>query len=170
LKRLLFDLLRSIGLYVLLIVGGSFCFLSLAPVFGYRPYSDRPGPGWIGKFLGVGWADFWHGVVFMFGWALLLVPYAIVAGSIIFALARLLERLKAPRLVVAIVAALFAWFVSGYIVMGIGWYIAIAGAPVDFAAVLGLIYGGCLLPRSRAVREGKLQQPAQADGALFRNP
>jgi len=123
-------------------------------VFGYLPYSDRRGPGWIGKFPAIGWADFWHGVGFMFGWALLLVPYAIVAGLIVFALARLLERFKVPRLVVAIVAALLAGFVSGYIVLGIGWYIAIAGAPVYFAAVLGLIYGGCLLPRSRAVREG----------------
>lgn len=149
-KRLSLDLSRSIGLYVLLVVGGSLCFLSLSPVFGYLPYSDRPGPGWIGKFPAIGWADFWHSVVFLFGWALLLVPYAMVAGLIVFALARLLERVKTPRVVVAIVAALLAGFVSGYIVLGIGWYIAIADAPVYWAIVLGLIYGGLLLPKNMA--------------------
>ena len=153
-KKWLLDLLRSIVLYLLLIVGGSLCFLSLAPVFGYLPYSDRPGPGWIGRFPGVGWADFWHGVVFMSGWALLLTPYAIVAGLVVFGITRLLERFKTPRTVVAVVAASLAGFVSGYIVLGIGWYIAIAAAPVYFAAALGLLYGAVVLPRSRAVREG----------------
>ena len=153
-KRFVLDLLRSIGLYVLLVVGGSLCFLSLAPVFGYLPYSDRPGPGWIGKFPAIGWADFWHSVDFLLGWALMLVPYAMVAGLIVFALTRLLERFKTPRVVVAIIAALISGFASGYIVLGIGWYIAIADAPVYFAIVLGLIFGGFLLPKRRAVREG----------------
>ncbi len=152
-KRLLLDLLKSIGLYLLVVVGGSLCFLSLAPLFGYLPYSDRPGPGWIGKFPAIGWADFWHGVVNMFGWALLLLPYATVAGLIVFTVARLLERVKTPRVIVAIVAALVAAFASGYVVLAIGWYIAIAEAPVDFASVLGLIFGGFLLPKSRAARE-----------------
>ncbi len=153
-KKVLLDLLRSIGLYILVVVGGSLCFLSLAPVFGYLPYSDRPGPGWIGKFPAIGWADFWHSIDFLLGWALLLVPYASVAGLIVFTVARLLERFKTPRVVVAIVAALLAGFVSGYIVLGIGWYIAIADAPVYFAIVLGLIFGGFLLPTSPAQREG----------------
>ena len=146
-KRFLSDLLRSVGLYLLLVVGGSVCFLSLAPVFGYLPYSDRPGPGWIGKFPGIGWADFWQGVAYMINWALLLLPYAMVAGLIVFALARLLERVKIPRVIVAIVAALVGGFVSGYVVLGIGWYIAIAAAPVYFASVLGLVFGGFLLPK-----------------------
>lgn len=153
-KSLSLDLLRSIGLYVLLVVGGSLCFLSLAPVFGDLPYSDRPGAGWIGRFPAIGWADFWHGIVFMFNWALLLVLYALVAGLIVFAVARLLERVKTARIVVAIVAAVLAGFVRGYIVLGIGWYIAIADAPVYWAIALGLIYGGLLLSKSRRVRDG----------------
>jgi len=153
LKRLLLDLLKSIDLYILVVVGGSLCFLSLAPLFGYLPYSDRPGPGWFGRFPAIGWTDFWHGVDFILGWALLLLPYAIVAGLIVFALARLLERVKTPRIVVAVICALLAGFMSGYIVLALGWYIAIADAPVYFAIVLGLIFGGLLLPRSRAVRE-----------------
>jgi hypothetical protein len=96
---------------------------------------------------------FWHGVVFLTSWALLLVPYAVVAGLTVFAVARLLERVRTPRVIVAVVAALLAGLVSGYIVLGIGWYIAIADAPVHLAIILGLIYGGFLLPRTRAVRE-----------------
>jgi hypothetical protein len=151
-KRLLLDLLRSIGMYLVVVVGGSVCFLSVAPLFGYRPYSDRPGPGWFGRFPAIGWTDFWHGFLYMLSWASLLVPYAIVAGLILFTLARLLERFNAPRLLVAIAAGLLASFLSGYIVMAIGWYIAIAGAPVDFASVLGLLFGAFLLPRSRTRR------------------
>jgi hypothetical protein len=155
-KGLVLDLLRSVGLYLLVVVGGSFCFLTLAPVFGYLPYSDRPGPGWIGRFPAIGWAAFWHGVAYMSSWALLLVPYAAAAGLIVFALARLLERVRTPRVVVAIVAALVAAFASGYVVLAIGWYIAIADAPVNLACVLGLVFGGFLLPKSRAVREGRV--------------
>ena len=148
-KAFLLDLLRSIGLYVLIVVGGSLCFLCVAPMFGYLPYSDRPGPGWYGKFPALSWAAFWDGVVSMFDWALLLVPYALVAGLIVFAVARLLERFKAPRVLVAVVGALLAGFVSGYIVLAIGWYIAIAEAPVYFAIVLGLVFGVFLLPSAR---------------------
>ena len=155
-KRLLIDLLRSVGLYVLLIVGGSFLFLCLAPVFGYLPYSDRPGPGWIGKFPAIGWADFRNTVEYMLGWALLLLPYAIVAGLIVFSVARLLERFRTPRIAVALVAAVVAGLVSEHIVLGIGWYIAIARAPGYVAMALGLIYGGLLLPRV-----SNLQRPAQ---------
>ena len=147
-KRLLIDLLRSVGLYVLLVVGGSFLFLSLSPVFGYLPYSDRPGPGWIGKFPAIGWADFWHAVDFLSSWVLLLIPYAIVAGAIVFTVARLLERFRAPRIVVAIVAAVLAALASEHVVLGIGWHIAIAQAPGYVAMALGLIYGGFLLPRA----------------------
>jgi hypothetical protein len=151
-KSWLFDLLRSVGLYLVVVVGGSVCFLSLAPVFGYLPYSDRPGPGWIGKFPGIGWADLWHVVVYMSGWALLLMPLAIVAGLVVFSIARVLECFGTPRIIVAGVGGLLAGLVSGYIVAGVGWYIAIAETPVYFAAALGLIYGSVLLPRSRAVR------------------
>ena len=85
----------------------------------------------------------------------LLLPYAFVAGLVVYSLARLLERLKTPPVVVAIVAALLAAFVSGYIVLGIGWYIAVSEAPVYFAMVLGAIYGGFSLPRRRTVKEGR---------------
>jgi hypothetical protein len=141
------DLLKSVGLYLLVVVGGLFCFLSLAPVFGYLPYSDRPGPGWFGRFPGVTWSDFWSGFMFFLGWVALLVPYAVVAGLLLFVIARLLERFRVPRIAVAVVAALLAGFVSGYIVAGIGWYISIAAPPVYFAMILGIVFGAWLLPR-----------------------
>ncbi len=152
-KRLVWDLLKSVGLYLLVVVGGIVCFLCLAPVFGYLPYSDRPGPGWIGRFPGITWGDFLGVVSFLLGWALLLTPYAIVAALILFGVARLLERIRTPRLIVAVVGALLAGFVSGYIVEGIGWYIAIAEPPVHVAELLGIIFGAWLLPRKRVTQE-----------------
>jgi hypothetical protein len=143
------DLLKTVGLYLLLVVGGVFGFLALAPVFGYLPYSDRPGPGWFSRFPAVTWTAFWHGVTFALGWSLFLAPYALVCGVILFIVARVLERFHATRLVVAVVGALLAGFVSGYVVMGIGWYIAIAAPPVYAAMLLGIIYGAWLLPRRR---------------------
>ena len=147
-RRLVVDLLKSLGLYLLLVVGGVFCFLSLSPVFGYLAYSDRPGPGWH-RTPPVTWRVFWGIVVFLFGWLTLLLPYAIVAGLILYTLTRLLERVRVPRPAVAVVAAVLAALVSGYLVNAIGWYIAIAESPVYFAMVFGALFGGLLLPRRR---------------------
>ena len=158
-KSWLFDLLRSVGLYLAVVLGGTVCFLSLAPVFGYLPYSDRPGPGWIGKFPAIGWANFWHNALYMFEWAVLLIPLASITGLIMFSIARILEGFGTPRTIVAVVGGLLAGLASGYIVLGVGWYIAIAAAPVYFAAVLGLIYGSVLLPRRRAVHASGSQTP-----------
>jgi len=150
-KRIAIDLLQTVGLYLLVVVGGVFGFLVCAPVFGYLPYSDRPGPGWFGRFPGVGWADFWHGARFHLGWTLLLAPYAILCGLLLFVVARVLERFHAPRVVVAVVGALLAGFVSGYIVVAIGWYIAIAAPPVYAAVILGILYGAWLLPKRKVL-------------------
>ena len=164
-KPFFMDLLKSIGVYLLIVVGGTFCFLTVAPVFGYVPYSDRPGPGWYGKFPALSWTQFWHGAVDMFDWALLLVPYAVVAGLILFTVARLLERFRTPRVAVAIVCAVVGWIGSGYVVMAIGWYIAIGGVAVDLAAALGLVYGGFLLPRRRARTKAAPPTTTSTDGA-----
>ena len=148
-KKFVIDLLKSTGLYLVVVVGGVLSFLSLAPVFGYLPYSDRPGPGWFGRFPAVSWGDFWRGAGFHLGWSVLLLPYAAISGLILFLVVRVLERFRTPRVIVAIVGALVGGFVSGYIVLGIGWYIAIAAPPVYVAMVLGLIFGAWLLPRKR---------------------
>jgi hypothetical protein len=44
-RRLIQDLVKSVACYALVITGGQVCFLSVAPVLGYLPYSDRPGAG-----------------------------------------------------------------------------------------------------------------------------
>lgn len=49
---------KSLALYLLGAVGGTVTFLSLAPVVGYLPYSDRPGPGCLGSFSAVNWHEF----------------------------------------------------------------------------------------------------------------
>jgi hypothetical protein len=149
-KNLAADVLKTVGLYLVVVVGGVLSFLSLAPVFGYLPYSDRPGPGWFGRFPAVSWAEFWRGASFHFGWSVLLLPYAAISGLMLLLVVRVLERFRTPRVLVAVVGALFGGFVSGYIVLGIGWYIAIAAAPVYVAMVLGFIFGAWLLPRKRA--------------------
>lgn len=146
-KRIAIDLLKTVGLYLLVVGGGVLGFLVFAPVFGYLPYSDRPGPGWFGRFPAVSWGDFWNGASFHLGWSLLLAPYAVVSGLLLFIVARVLERFHIPRLVVAVVGAFLAAFVSGYTVLGIGWYIAIAAPPVYAAMILGILYGAWLLPK-----------------------
>ena len=152
-QRFVLDLLKTIGLYLLVVVGGVLVFLAFAPVFGYLPYSDRPGPGWFGSFPAVTWSEFWGGASFHLGWTLFLAPYAAVCGLILFLVARLLERLRTPRIGVAVVSGLLAGFLSGYIVLGIGWYIAIAAPPVYVAMGLGVLYGAWLLPKKRVLIE-----------------
>jgi hypothetical protein len=67
--------------------------------------------------------------------------------------ARILERAHTPRIAVAVVAALCAGFVSGYLVAGIGWYIAIGAPAVYVAMLLGVLFGSLLLPRSALARK-----------------
>jgi len=156
-KRWAIDLLRMEGLYLLIVVGGTLSFLVLAPVFGYLPYSDRPGPGWFGKFPALSWAEFRNEVGFQFGWSILLLPYAAGCGLILFVVVRVLEQFRAPHIAVSVIAALLSGLVSGYVVAGIGWYIAIAAAPVYLALLLGLLFGGLLLPRRRMASAGPIE-------------
>jgi hypothetical protein len=111
--RFFLDLIKSVGLYLLVVIGGTIAFLSLAPVFGYLPYSDRPGPGWYGRFPAISWAEFIETVWFMLGWAALFIPHSIVCGLLIALLARGLELVRTPRLVVAIVCAVVSVFFTG---------------------------------------------------------
>ena len=84
---------------------------------------------------------------------MLLAPYAVVAGLIVFILVRALECVRTPRLIVALVCAVISAFLSGYLVLAFGWYIAIDAPPVYFAMLMGLLFGGLLLPKRRVVAE-----------------
>jgi hypothetical protein len=152
--RVAIDLLKMVGLYLAIVVGGLLGFLSLAPVFGYLPYSDRPGPGWFGQSPAVSMSEFLRGVGFQLGWSALLLPNAALSGLALFVVVRALEHFRTPPWIIAVVGALLGGVVSGYMVLGIGWYIAMAAAPVYFAAVLGLLFGALLLPR-KGVRVGQ---------------
>ena len=94
----------------------------------------------------------WYGLKFFLSWTTLLLPYAAAAGVILFVVARGLERLRTPRIAVAVVSALFAAWLSGYLAAGIGWYISIATPAVYFAMVLGGTFGAFALPRRRFAR------------------
>jgi len=154
--RFAIDLVKMVGLYLLVVVGGVLAFLSLAPVFGYLPYSDRPGPGWYGRFPAISWRQFWQGASFSLEWSVLLLPYAAACGLALFLVVRVLERVRTSHFVVAVAGALLGGLVSGYVVLGVGWYIAIAAAPVWVATLLGLLFGAWLLPRKEAgVEQGR---------------
>ena len=96
-------------------------------------------------------SEFLQGAGFQLSWSALLLPNAAVCGLILFLIVRGLELVRTPRWLVAVVGGLLGGVVSGYVVLGVGWYIAIAAAPVYFAAALGLLFGAWLLPRKSAV-------------------
>ena len=143
------DLVKSVGLYVLVVIGGTVAFLSLAPVVGYLPYSDRPGPGWHGRFPAISWAEFVENVKFMLDWASLFIWQAIFFALLIFFLARGLELVRTPRLAVAIVCAVVSVFFTGFLMLAAGWYIALGAAPFYFSILLAVVFGAILLPRRR---------------------
>ena len=145
--RFSFDLTKSVGLYVLIVVGGTLTFLSVAPVVGYLPYSDRPGPGWYGRFPAISWGEFVEHVRFMVDWTSLFIWQAMFLALLIFLLARGLELVRTPRLVVAVICAVVSAFLTGYLVLAAGWYISIGAAAVNFAMFLALVFGAFLLPR-----------------------
>ncbi|SRR6266550_388959 len=150
--KFLLDLVKSVGLYIIVVVGGTVAFLSLAPVVGYVPYSDRPGTGWFGRFPAISWAEFSETFRFMIDWARLFIWHAIILALLIFLLARGLELVRAPRLVVAIICAVVSAFFTGFLIAAAGWYIAIGAAAVYFAMFLALVFGALLLPKRRIAK------------------
>ena len=145
--RFLLDLVKSVVLYLLVVIGGTVAFLCFAPVFGYLPYSDRPGPGWYGRFPAISWGEFIGEVQFMLAWTELFIWPSIVCGLILFFLARGLELVRTPRIAVAIVCSLISVFFTGYLILAAGWYISIGGAAFYFAILLALVFGALLLPK-----------------------
>ena len=156
LKYFLFRLLVPVALYVLIVIGGVVAFLCVAPVFGYLGYSDRPGPGWFGRFPAITWPEFLENGRFMFGWARLFIWQSLFFGLLIVLLARGLELMRTPRVAVAIVCAIASVFFTGFLMLAAGWYIALGAAPFYFSILLAVLFGAILLPRPR------LPKPADA--------
>ncbi len=143
-------LLRAIGTYLFVVVGGTSLFLFLAPIIGYIPSGDRPGEGWSDLFPDVSVGQVVDHAYFVGGWAVFLSLYAVVLGVFFFLVIRAIEYINVPRLGVQIIGAGLAGFLSGYLVLGIGWYIAIGQVAVYVSVVLGACWGAWLLPGKRA--------------------
>jgi len=143
------DLLKTIGKYLVTVVGGTVLFLIISPVTGYVGYSDRPGPGWRGGLFEITWQGFIGNAIEMIQWGLFLAIYAIVMAVALFAVIRLLEKLRVHKIAIAIIGATLSGFLSGYIVLGIGWYIAIGTPAVTASMLLGALFGAFQLPKRR---------------------
>lgn len=151
--KIVIDLLKTIGKYLLIVVGGTILFLILSPVVGYVPYSDRPGPGWHGKPFEITWEGFVGNARDMFGFGIFLSLYAIFIATILYAVVCLLGRFHVHKTVVITITAILSGFLSSYIVAGIGWYIAIGFPAIIVSLVGGIIFGVFILPKNRFVTQ-----------------
>ncbi len=149
----LLSYLNSVAKYTGVVVGGVTLFLILAPVVGYLPYSDRPGPGWYGTFPALSLREFVANTGAMLGsglfFAVLFVIPGAVAVLVLRGVERFVHRLAWRRAIGTLVGALFA----GYWMLGAGWYIS-AGLPLlILAVILGAFAGAWLLTRPVEVLE-----------------
>ena len=140
-QRIVGDVIRTIGDYVLVVLWGTVGLLILSTLVGYLPYSDRPGPGWHGAgqtaSLSVVWFFLW--------WAGFAARSVATVGLVLFVGARILQLIKCPFWLIRVIGALASGFLSLYVIAGLGWYIAVAAVPVYAAGVLGLAFGAFLL-------------------------
>ena len=144
--RWLWSFVRSVALYLATVAGGLTLFLILAPLFGYLPYSDRPGPGWHGTFPAMGWNEFWRNAYGMLAFGAFIAILIALGGAIIVALMRTAEHFRLPLLGVRISGAIVSGLITAYFVLGAGWYISLGIAGWIVAIVLGVVAGGWLLP------------------------
>jgi hypothetical protein len=139
--------LRAAALYLVFVVGGLTSFLIIAPVFGYLPYSDRPGPGWHGSFPALSVQEFlansWEMLQFGLFFLIAFAPAALLCAGLFYALARTDWRPLTSRLVAALASA----FVTAFFMFGAAWYIS-AGLALLFLSIgLGALAGICLVPK-----------------------
>ena len=66
---------------------------------------------------------------------------------IVYLLFLLLRLVGYNRIVFAMLGGLIIGFLSLYMTLGIGWYIAIDGSTILAGGILGLIYGCTLFPK-----------------------
>lgn len=147
----IFSFLRSLALYLAVVVGGVTLFLVLVPLLGYLPYSDRPGPGWYGVFPALGWYAFWKNAGEMLGYGLFLGLLFIVPGAVALLIIRGIERWLPFSTVVRILEILLAALFAGGWMLSAGWYIAAGWPLVALALVLGAVAGAWVIPMPRKV-------------------
>ncbi|HEX6912753.1 MAG TPA: hypothetical protein VF142_20265 [Longimicrobium sp.] len=142
--------------YLGVVVGGTTGFLALAPLFGYLAYSDRPGPGWYGRFPAMGWAEFVRNAGDVMSIGAFFVTLFVLPALVVAAVAGPSSRPPASRRVAGGAAGML---LSGWWMAGGGWFMAAGWPLAGLAAGLGLIAGawavpGPLPPRTRRVLAG----------------
>ena len=153
--RLFWDLVKSTALYLAVVAGGLTVFLIVSPLFGYLPYSDRPGPGWFSRFPGIGWTDFWDNAWHMLGFGLFIALLIAIGGAVSVLFVRAVERTRAPVWLLRSAGGLMTAVVTGYFTLGAGWYIALSQAGVVVAMLLGAVAGALVLPHPRIASPAK---------------
>ena len=155
-KGILKDYIRAVGSYVVLITGGLVATLIISSLIGYLPYSDRPGPGWVGPSLS------FDLVRYYLSWGTLVMLPTVLYGTALFAYNRFIMFFGAPHGLVRAVATLTAALVSLLLAAGMGWYIALAAFPSWIASALGAAWGAVVLPRYLGPRHATLKPQVRA--------
>jgi hypothetical protein len=135
------DYILAVGWYMTLVVMGLVVTLVISSAVGYLPYSDRPGPGWVGPAFSLGQLGYYA------SWATLLLLPTAAYGSALFAYHRLLRFLDAPLPLIRLIGAATGGIVTLVLAAAAGWYIAMAAFPAWAAAGLGALWGAAVLPR-----------------------
>lgn len=139
--------LKRFGLHLLsglfIILGGLFVYLISIMLVGYLPYSDRPGSGWYKGQIHISWQT----ISFIGSFILFLGIYLLAALIISYLLLRIISLFGYNRLVFALLGSLIIGFLSFYVTLGIGWYIALDDSTVIAAGILGIVYGATLFPK-----------------------
>src|SRR5260221_3705187 len=86
-KRFAIDLILRVALFIGVVIGGTVLFMIVAELVGYLPYSDSPGPGWVG-IPALSLAEVGHVVSFGLGFGAICVPTTAIYGSLLFLIVR----------------------------------------------------------------------------------
>ena len=148
-KDLYRDLVNALGRYTITVVGGTGVFMLLAPLAGYLPYSDRPGPGWHGGPFEVQWREFVGYAGFVLVWLLFFAAYGFVVAFVTLALVRTLERFGAPIALVRAAGGLISAALTFFLLGQVGWYISLGLVVGVVGALLSTYFGAFQLPRGR---------------------
>jgi hypothetical protein len=141
--------LKSLCVYLLVVLGGTILFIAISPAFDYLSYSDRPGPGHHQKSVPFSFSEFLSGLKFGASYALFMSPYAAVIGTLCILPIRGLEKLKLHRFAVSGIGGVLFFLATGYLALGMGWYIAAGGPLIITTAALGAFAGAVLIPNLR---------------------
>ena len=152
-KKVLRSLVATVGLYLLVVVGGTLTFMCVAPLFGY-----------LGRRLS--WPEWGQLVVFVVSWGVLVLPFAAIIGVIAFSVAHGLDRLTSRKGIVRCGSGVVVALLSAYVVVGMGWYINIDGGSVLVSLALGGIFGSWVLPRTTAPSAASNDALELTSGAL----